>query len=105
MPPELPRAPSQPAGGSAPDPGAATAARHAGCLAGTQAGRTTLHQLALTVPLEQTEPAIAERVRRGVPFDLAAQPRVRWRSNYVRDPEGNVVERGAFGPAVLEQPE
>jgi len=40
-----------------------------------------------------------------VPFDLATHPPVRWRSNYVRDPEGNLVERGAFGPAVLEQPE
>ncbi len=74
-------------------------------MAGPRAGRTTLHQLAPTLPLEQYEPAIAERVRRGMPFDLAAQPRVRWRSNYVRDPKGNVVERVTFGPAVLEQPE
>ncbi len=64
---------------------------------------TTLHHFALTIPLAEQESAAAGFAARGIPFTLAEHPWVGWRSIYVKDPEGNVVELVSFDPALLDE--
>ena len=63
---------------------------------------TSLHHLALTIPLAEYDAALASLRARGLKVATRTYPWVGWRSLYVQDPEGNVVELVCFDPAVLE---
>lgn len=63
------------------------------------ATESTLDHLAFSIDRKDFE---AERERLeslGLPVDLAFHAWVQWRSLYVRDPEGNVVELVCFDPS------
>ena len=62
---------------------------------------TTLHHFALTIPLAEYDAAVESLRSQGLNIALRTYPWIGWRSLYVRDPEGNVVELVCFDPAVL----
>jgi catechol-2,3-dioxygenase len=65
-----------------------------------EARRPPLDHIAFSLPLEDFE-AERERVSAfGVPVRQEEHAWVQWRSFYVEDPEGNVVEWVAFDPSI-----
>jgi catechol-2,3-dioxygenase len=58
----------------------------------TDVARTTLHHFALEIPLGDHAAWKTRLERHGLAVTTAEHPWVGWRSLYVADPEGNVVE-------------
>jgi hypothetical protein len=63
---------------------------------------STLHHLALTLPLAEQEAAIAWFERLGIACDVQTFDWIGWRGVFVRDPEGNSVELVAYGPKIQD---
>jgi len=68
---------------------------------GHTAETTTLHHFALSIPLDEYPAALETLQARGHKVATRTYPWIGWRSLYVRDPEGTVVELVCFDPSVL----
>jgi catechol-2,3-dioxygenase len=66
----------------------------------TEVERTTLHHFALEIPHEAHAAWRARLEARGLAVTVAEHRWVGWRSLYVADPEGNVVELVCHDPAL-----
>ena len=64
---------------------------------------TTLHHFAVTIGLEDYEAAADHLEARGVAFNRREFAWVGWRSLFMEDPEGNVVELVAYDASVLDE--
>lgn len=68
---------------------------------GPQAEATTLDHLALEIPLDAYKSEKARLESRGVSVRTREFEWVHWRSLFVEDPEGNVVELVCYDPDVV----
>ena len=62
---------------------------------------TSLHHFALEIDLADYEPERARLHGLGLDVVTAEHRWCQWRSIYVRDPEGNVVELVCFDPSLV----
>jgi catechol 2,3-dioxygenase-like lactoylglutathione lyase family enzyme len=61
---------------------------------------SSLHHLALGLPLDEQAAAVAWLERQGCECRIETFPWIGWRGVFTRDPEGNVVELVAFDPSL-----
>ena len=64
-------------------------------------GNSSLHHLALTVDYSAQEDAMAWFTQKNVPYRVQHFDWVGWRGVFVKDPEGNTVELGAYDASEL----
>jgi len=62
--------------------------------------RSSLHHLALALPREEQDAAVAWLTACGAPVEVEEFPWIGWRGVFTRDPEGNTVELVARDPKV-----
>lgn len=63
---------------------------------------STLHHIALSMPLADQTRAIAWYEEIGQPFRIELFPWIGWRGVFTTDPDGNTVELVAFDKSLLE---
>lgn len=67
--------------------------------------RSSLHHLALSLPYEEQEAAMAWYDKIGQPYRVETFGWVGWRGIFTQDPEGNTVELVAYHPSLLDAPD
>jgi len=65
-------------------------------------GSSTLHHLALSLPRDEQDAAVAWYDRLGLDYQVQEFGWIGWRGVFTRDPEGNTVELVAFDARLLE---
>jgi catechol 2,3-dioxygenase-like lactoylglutathione lyase family enzyme len=65
---------------------------------GWDAGRSTLHHIALTVTVPDYEAMKAFVQQQRIPHNIAVHTWIGWRSIFLSDPEGNTVELVCYDP-------
>ncbi len=68
--------------------------------AGLNPATTTVDHLAFEIDLADYDAELARLTSLGLPVETATHAWVKWRSIYVRDPEGNQVELVCFDDSV-----
>lgn len=62
--------------------------------------QSSLHHIALSLPVEEQDAVIAWYEARGLDYNVQEFDWIGWRGVFTRDPEGNTVEIVAFDPAM-----
>ena len=62
---------------------------------------SSLHHIALSLPVAEQQAVIDWYERLGQPYRIEAFPWIGWRGIFTTDPEGNTVELVAFDPSLL----
>ncbi|HJT82088.1 MAG TPA: VOC family protein [Chthoniobacterales bacterium] len=63
-------------------------------------GHTTLDHIAFSIALEDYDSELKRLRALGLPVETTTHQWVKWRSIYVRDPEGNQIEFVCYDPAI-----
>ena len=65
--------------------------------------RTTVDHIAFTIALDDYQPEKQRLESLGLEVQVMDHKRVKWRSLYFRDPEGNEVELVSFDPSIVSE--